>query len=51
MFERASRKLGLDQAIFSGKFQERPDLKDKQQREAIENLLKHGAYGFADEDA
>jgi chromodomain-helicase-DNA-binding protein 7 len=50
MFDRASKKLGLDQAIFSGKFQERPDFKDKDARVEIEKLLKHGIYGVMDED-
>ena len=50
MFDRASRKLGLDQAIFNGSFQERPDFKDKDARNEIEQLLKHGLYGMVDED-
>jgi chromodomain-helicase-DNA-binding protein 7 len=39
MFERASRKLGLDQALFS-----------KEGRTEIENLLKFGAYSILDDD-
>ena len=40
MFERASLKLGLEQALFS-----------KENRGEIEDLLKHGAYSLIDEDA
>lgn len=40
MFERASLKLGLEQALFS-----------KENRGEVEELLKHGAYSLIDEDA
>jgi chromodomain-helicase-DNA-binding protein 7 len=40
MFARASKKLGLDQAVFN-----------KETRNEIENLLKHGAYNILEEDA
>lgn len=40
MFERASLKLGLEQALFS-----------KENRGEVEELLKHGAYNLIDEDA
>ena len=39
MFERASRKLGLDQAVFS-----------KDVRGEIENLLRYGAYSLLEDD-
>lgn len=39
MFERASRKLGLDHAVFN-----------KETRNEIENLLKYGAYNLLDDD-
>ena len=40
MFERASKKLGLDQAVFS-----------KDTKAEIENLLKYGAYSILEEDS
>jgi len=40
MFERASMKLGLEQALFS-----------KENRGEVEELLKHGAYSLIDEDS
>jgi chromodomain-helicase-DNA-binding protein 7 len=40
MFERASKKLGLDQAVFS-----------KDTKAEIENLLKFGAYSILEEDS
>jgi len=39
MFERASKKLGLEQALFS-----------KDERREVENLLRFGAYSILDED-
>ena len=40
MFERASKKLGLDQAVFA-----------KENKAEIENLLKYGAYSILEEDS
>mmetsp|Transcript_14484 Transcript_14484/g.14562 ORF Transcript_14484/g.14562 Transcript_14484/m.14562 type:complete len:239 (+) Transcript_14484:2658-3374(+) len=40
MFERASRKLGLDQAVFA-----------RDNKAEIENLLKFGAYSIYEEDS
>lgn len=54
MFERASRKLGMEQALFQkGVFSEKEDeLANayKVNPKEIENLLKYGAYAFLDED-
>ena len=62
MFERASKKLGMEQALFSkGAFNQDddPDLAKltlrgiaelKHDSKDIENLLKYGAYAFIDED-
>jgi hypothetical protein len=62
MFERASKKLGMEQALFSkGAFNQNADeelpgftlrgLNDlKQDSKDIENLLKYGAYAFIDND-
>ena len=52
MFERASKKLGLDQAIFlGGAFQNQDDDKNKKlSKNEIEVLLKKGILGFLDED-
>lgn len=40
MFERASKKLGLDQAVFQ-----------RENKGEIENLLKYGAYSIFEEDS
>eukprot|EP00742_Colponemidia_sp_Colp-10_P009005 GILJ01009787.1.p1 GENE.GILJ01009787.1~~GILJ01009787.1.p1 ORF type:complete len:1414 (+),score=330.67 GILJ01009787.1:621-4244(+) len=56
MFDRASKKLGLDQAVFhTGAFAGQEGVDTKGGRAAmsktdIENLLKYGAYGLLDED-
>ena len=60
MFERASKKLGMEQALFSkGAFNQNTEegglqLKSiselKQDSKEIENLLKYGAYAFMDAD-
>ena len=59
MFNRASKKLGLEKAIFQvGAFHSEeinPDGDDGNQiermkPEEIENLLKHGAFAFLDDD-
>ncbi|KAL7721116.1 Chromodomain helicase hrp1 [Entamoeba marina] len=51
MFERASMKLGLDQAILSNVGSAEPKDNDKLSKEEIEHLLKFGAYGaFKDDD-
>jgi SNF2 family DNA or RNA helicase len=50
MFEKASKKLGMEHAVFSkGAFHqtdESIEKKDKPSTEDIENLLKFGAYAF-----
>lgn len=48
MFERASRKLGLEQAIL-GTF-EKDDEDDKPTQQEMEQLLKKGAYALLDDD-
>lgn len=64
MFERASKKLGMEQALFSkgafnqntndeniameGGLQLRAFTELKQDSKEIENLLKYGAYAFMD---
>jgi hypothetical protein len=48
MFERASKKLGLGEAIFAGKFTDKDKKPDKAD---IEKLLRDGAYAFLEEDA
>ena len=60
MFERASKKLGMEQALFSkGAFHQNDDMEQtplhlrvftelKQDSKEIENLLKYGAYAFVD---
>eukprot|EP00743_Colponemidia_sp_Colp-15_P009048 GILK01009873.1.p1 GENE.GILK01009873.1~~GILK01009873.1.p1 ORF type:complete len:1268 (+),score=334.16 GILK01009873.1:244-3804(+) len=56
MFDRASKKLGLDQAVFhTGAFAGPEGVDNRGGRAAmsktdIENLLKYGAYGLLDED-
>lgn len=62
MFERASKKLGMEQALFSkGAFNqnEDPDIANlslrgitemKHDSKEIENLLKYGAYAFIDNE-
>jgi len=65
MFERASKKLGMEQALFSkGAFNQGPDGLDqlggglqlraltdlKQDSKEIENLLKYGAYAFLNQE-
>ena len=50
MFERASKKLGLDQAIFSGKFLDKKTANDKEAKKEIERILRDGAYAILDED-
>ena len=62
MFERASKKLGMEQALFSkGAFHQNDELElsslhlrglteFKQDSKEIENLLKYGAYAFIDDD-
>jgi chromodomain-helicase-DNA-binding protein 7 len=54
MFERASRKLGMEQALFQkGAFGDKDNnevSKDmKIDPKEIENLLKYGAYAFLEE--
>ncbi|GAB1219103.1 hypothetical protein ENUP19_0013G0034 [Entamoeba nuttalli] len=51
MFERASMKLGLDQAVLAN-ITTSSDPKDKQQpsKELIESLLRNGAYGAFKDD-
>lgn len=64
MFERASKKLGMEQALFSkGAFNQDTNAENiamegglqlraltdlKQDSKEIENLLKYGAYAFMD---
>ena len=64
MFERASKKLGMEQALFSkGAFNQNTNEENiamegglqlraltdlKQDSKEIENLLKYGAYAFMD---
>ncbi len=63
MFERASKKLGMEQALFSkgafnqginddigAAFQLRTLNDLKQDSKEIEHLLKYGAYAFMDND-
>ena len=50
MFERASKKLGLDQAIFSGKFLEKKSQSENEARKEIERVLRDGAYSIIEED-
>eukprot|EP00357_Protocruzia_adherens_P015827 CAMPEP_0115012704 /NCGR_PEP_ID=MMETSP0216-20121206/24912_1 /TAXON_ID=223996 /ORGANISM="Protocruzia adherens, Strain Boccale" /LENGTH=2334 /DNA_ID=CAMNT_0002381845 /DNA_START=106 /DNA_END=7109 /DNA_ORIENTATION=+ len=53
MFDRASKKLGLDQAVFSkGAFEnsKKGREKEKQNKQEIERLLKKGAYSLQDDD-
>jgi hypothetical protein len=61
MFERASKKLGMEQALFSsGAFVEKPLSEGDQMKimnpdikpdpKDIEKLLKFGAYAFANEE-
>lgn len=61
MFERASKKLGMEQALFSkgafnqtdedfGAFNLRGLTELKQDSKEIENLLKYGAYAFIDDE-
>ena len=53
MFEKASKKLGMEHAVFSqGAFSQADDKikQDKPSSEEIENLLKFGAYAFLDKD-
>eukprot|EP00941_MAST-03F_sp_MAST-3F-sp1_P002345 g2345.t1 len=47
VFETASKKLGLEQAVLSSK---KEKSKKKPDRKEIENLLKHGAYGILLDD-
>ncbi|KAL7719584.1 Chromodomain helicase DNA binding protein [Entamoeba marina] len=49
MFERASLKLGLDQAILSNIGEDNKE-KEKLSKEDIDALLKYGAYGVLKED-
>jgi hypothetical protein len=55
MFDRASKKLGMEQALFQkGAFADSSDSKandlSKMAPQEIENLLKYGAYAFLDPD-
>jgi hypothetical protein len=51
MFERASKKLGLDQAIFSGKFVDKNGSgSSKEAKQEIEKILRDGAYSILDDD-
>lgn len=54
MFERASKKLGLDQAIFmGGVFQstkDEPKTRDKMNKQEVEALLKRGILGLFSDD-
>ena len=55
MFDRASKKLGMEQALFQkGAFADSSDSKAndlaKMAPQEIENLLKYGAYAFLDPD-
>lgn len=55
MFDRASKKLGMEQALFQkGAFNENDGEglanEYKINPKEIENLLKHGAYAFLEED-
>lgn len=62
MFEKASRKLGMEQALFSkGAFNQEEDMEltklsikglaeMKKEVKEIEDLLKYGAYAFIDND-
>ncbi len=54
MFERATKKLGLDQAIFMGsalaRTEGRREDEELRRKEEMEVLLKKGILGFIDED-
>lgn len=51
MFARASRKLGLEHAILgTASFNETSLLDDQPSAQELEDLLKRGAYGLADDD-
>lgn len=54
MFERSTKKLGLDQAIFNGgEFKQAQGVKDDSKKLAkndIENLLKRGILGLLNEE-
>ena len=55
MFEKASKRLGMEHAVFAkGAFHQSDEAieakkKDKPSTEEIENLLKFGAYAFLDD--
>jgi hypothetical protein len=51
MFERASRKLGLDHAVLASMTDtNETNFKMKPKAKEIDALLRHGAYGFFKDD-
>jgi chromodomain-helicase-DNA-binding protein 7 len=45
MFEKSSRKLGLEQAVFGHGIGQKDDKVAAPTKDEIEQLLRHGAYG------